>query len=452
MERAVALAMIAITFPVILGVLKSAPQYRSTVIGLLGFSLLIGGAVRIDAVIYGWDLWQGNIRGYGVSPREMACLALILSRPPVPKRLSFWPLIIAFISVQIFSIFSAFQPLPSTFMVWQTGRMILLFAALGGELANPRMRQALLTGFACGLMLQAGYVLQQKASGVVQAAGTIGHQNALGMMVELTLIPLVASLLAGDRRKLTYAGVFAGMVVIAAGGSRATMAFCVGGIFILFILSLARGSTPRKRSVIGAAVVAVLVFAPVGYMTLNQRFKGGPMIALDLEREALKRAAVAMAADHPFGVGVNNYVAVANIQGYSTKAGVQPTVQNRAVPVHNGYLLARAETGWIGELALIALLFVPMVVALRFAFRYRQGSSPEIVLGSGVALLLNVVHNNWEFGVLTYGMQVLIFVNLALIAAEVRAASLSAMPRRRSAPLADRVRDGASAIRPVSHA
>lgn len=449
MDKVIAAALVAVSLFGAFGLLKAGSQHRPLIVGLLGFLLLVGGAIKLEVTFYSWPMWQGGMRGIGISPREGLALALLFTRRRPPKLLPFWGLIAFYVAAESLSLLFAFKSIASAFGIWSTLRGVLIFVALGGELADPRLRRAFLAGLGCGLLLNAGYVLQQRASGILQATGTIGHQNAMGMLVELTLMPLIAALLAGDRRKIIYAGVAGAMVIIAAGGSRGTMGFCFGGILALLILSMIRGVTPRKNAIVGAALAAMLVTVPVGYLTLQKRFNGGPMIGLDIEREAFKRAALMMAADHPFGAGVNNYVAVANTQGYNDKAGVHPTASSRSAPAHNAYLLTRAEMGWLGEIALVLLLCVPTLRALRFAFQNRRSVTGEIVLGAGVALTLNIIHNNYEFAVTTYGLQLPVFAIVALVAAELRAAALAKRFGPRPArPNADRQVQKAAEIGP----
>jgi hypothetical protein len=387
----------------------------------LGLALFLGDSLRIDGSIIGWPLWNGTVRGIEISSVDMLAIALMVTRRRVPGSLPFWGVIALYGATLFLSLLPSSVPMASLFVCWQFARMAVLFAAIAGECHRDDMRNGLLMGLSLGLILQAGYVAQQKASGVVQATGTMYHQNALGMMTELALLPLLAALLAGDRRKLILAGIVGGMIVIAGGGSRGAMSIAGGGVVVLMVLSLARGVTPVKLKVVGLGVLALAVATPFAMMTLKDRFGSNSITAQDDQRPAFERAASAMAADHPLGVGANLYVPTANTKGYADKAGVAWNFANRSAPVHNAYLLTRAETGWLGELALILLLVVPLLQGLRLAFSRRRGASGELALGCAVALGVNIVHNNFEFAALLYNVLMLIAVNIALIAAIVRA-------------------------------
>jgi len=418
--RFVALAIILASLPIFIGLLREHPHRRGWAMMAIGFLLFCGNDLRVNASIIGWPLWNGISKGIDVSFVDTLAIALLVTRRRLPGRMPFWG-VLGFYGFALFlSLLASTVPMASFFMCWQFCRMALLFAAAVGEFQRDDMRKGLLTGLSLGLMLQAVYVIQQKAHGVVQATGTMSHQNVLGMMTELALLPLMAALLTGDRRKVLVAGIVAALIVIAGGGSRGAMSIAGGGAVLLMILSLCQRVTPIKLKVVGFAVLALVVAAPLAMITLKDRFGSTSITTQDDQRPAFERAARAMAADHPFGVGANMYVPTANTKGYADRAGVAWNFANRSAPVHNAYLLSRAEAGWLGELALILMLVVPLIRGLRLAFTSRAVGR-EFILGSVVALGVNVIHNNFEFAGLEYNPFMLLAVNIAIIAAAVRA-------------------------------
>lgn len=331
----------------------------------------------------------------------------------------FWALLAFYGATVFLSLLVSDVPMATLFVCWQFFRVFLLFVAVAGECDRPDMRNGLLVGLSAGLVVQACYVVQQKLNGVIQATGSLAHQNTLGMMVLLALTPLIAATMVG-RQRFAVIGILAALIVIAGGGSRAAGGFAIASILALIILSLVRYATVTKWKVVGAGVVGIAVIVPLGLTTLSARFGTGSMITQEEGRLSFERAARLVAADHPFGVGSNMYVPTANSKGYAAQAGVAWNFANRSAPVHNAYLLARAEMGWIGEFALILLLIIPTFRGLFFAFAKRRGAGGEIALGSAVAVGFNIAHNLYEFAVLTYPVQALLMINIALISAELR--------------------------------
>jgi O-antigen ligase len=103
--------------------------------------------------------------------------------------------------------------------------------------------------------------------------------------------------------------------------------------------------------------------------------------------------------DNPMGVGANQYSLTANIGGYYERAGVAWNWSNRSTKVHNMYLLAGAETGWIGAFAFSLLIVWPIVTGLLFLLTNRADPRGDIVLGNVAAFIafaisLGVVASN----------------------------------------------------------
>lgn len=413
--RWVALAIIFASLPMFIAAISSNPRYRDLAVLGLGLMMFLIGRLQIDAALITWPTWQGTARGIVVSPVDTLAIALIATRAKIAPMSS----ITIFIGLHLFStalsILSSDVPLASTFSTYQYVRMILVFVALAGELHRQSALRHLLIGLSMGLMIQAGFVTYQKLTGVVQAGGAIGHQNITGLIVELTVLPLIGAVLAGEKNKFIYLGILAAMVVIAGGGSRGTIAFFALGMVFLLAFSLMRRITGRKMMVVGAMACAALVFAPLGYATLKDRFGESTFVTEETQRIAFERAARMMASDHPFGVGANMFTIENNSGAYADAADVAWNFANRSAPVHNAYLLARAETGWLGQGTFLLLLIMPPLIAFRFAFGDRKSPMGEVALGSIAAILAVAVHSNWEYAIFLEGPLRGLFMNFAII-------------------------------------
>jgi hypothetical protein len=412
-------ALILLTFPIFVGALKTYPRRRTWAFVAIGLLPMLSN-LPLVGFIYGWPSWSGTVRGFGVSVLVMLSLALIATRPNTPGKLPFGGLFALYGLALVSSIFAAGAWLATVFVWWQFLSMLIVFAAVGKESHNPAVFSKILTGFALGLVFQAAHSIPQKLTGATQAGGTFGHQNILGLAVELSLLPLIAAMLAGDRRKVVIIGIVSGLVTVALSGSRATLGITGGGIVLLTLLSLARRPTSRKFNIVLVGAIMLGAVTPLALGTLNDRFRGASFLVGDDERVRFEQSARSMANSHPFGVGANHFVFVSNRDGYADRYGISWQMSDRSVPVHNAYLLARAETGWLGELAFILILAVPMIAAFRLAFRDRKFSGGDVLLGCGIALLANMAHNTYEFAVHTFSIQALLFVNLGMVAAQLR--------------------------------
>ncbi len=412
--RAVGILAVFISLPIFISLLRAMPRRRDLAVTAFGALTLAGGSISIDAALVSWPLWPGHVRGIIVSLLDIVALALIITRRS-PGRIPLLWVYGLYGAVVALSILSASVPAASAFSFFEVVCSALIFYALAGELLRPSALPAFVRGLSLGLMVQAAFVIVQKAQGVVQAPGTMVHQNLLGMMVEVTVLIIAAAALEGDRRKVVLMGLAAGLVVIGGGGSRAAMGLSVLGMIILLILSLARRATGHKLRITGVAVLALCVAVPFGLGTLTERFRGASFVTEEAERAAFERAARAMSGDYPWGVGANLYVIIANKELYSVRAGVAPRANNLGAPVHNAYLLQRAELGWIGQIAFILLILWPMAVGFKVAFGNRSSTHSGVALAAAVSLFVIALHSGYESAAITPEMQVIIAACLSVI-------------------------------------
>jgi O-antigen ligase len=416
--RWIALALILASIPLLIAFLQSGGTKRRDLAVLCAGGLMFcTGPLELAASPIVWPMWQGYLKGVTVSVLDAIAIALLMSSRARFQRPPFLLLIALFAIPIVLSWPLAPAKQPAFFAVFQIAQMTIYFIALAGELQRATAIKSLMKGLAVGLMIQAGYVIWQKMGGVVQASGTVAHQNILGIMVELSLLPLVAAVFEGEKNKLVYAGILSGLLVIAGGGSRGSMVFLTLGLVIFLILTFARRPTRRKTQLLGFVLVATTAAVPVGIMTLEDRFGESSLLTEEPQRAAFERAARAMAADHPLGVGANNFVSVNNVQGYAAQAGLDWSSALRSKPAHNAYLVARAETGWAGQISLLLLISGIVIAGIRTGFRRRNVPYVGLALGSASAIAAVAIHSNYEYAFYFPEVQRLFFMNAALVAA-----------------------------------
>lgn len=419
--RIIGLLLIILSLPIFIAWLRGYPAQRKwAYIGVGVLPFVISG-LNLDAAIVTWPAWPGYAKGMLVSLLDTLAIAIIVTRRASFKQLPFLPVFLVYFFAVALSIIASAVPMSSFFYAFQLVRILLIFVAVASFAGDPRAVRWLSFGLALGAIFQAVVTIDQRLSGVVQASGTMGHQNLLGLMLHFVTLPLLALLLAGERHKLIMLGVLAALVAVALGASRGTVGFVAIGIVLLLMLSLVRRPTAHKWKIVGLAALAFAIVAPIAMASFQERFTLRPVNeGADDERLAFERAATAMWNDHPMGVGANQYVVVANAQGYSARAGVIWNWGSRSANVHNMYLLAAAETGWPGFLSFLALLLIPTVRGLVFAFRNRRGARGEIVLGASVAFLILGLHGLYEWVFVVYHMQYVFAIALGVVAGSIR--------------------------------
>jgi O-antigen ligase len=303
------------------------------------------------------------------------------------------------------------------FYAWQLARMFLVFAVVVKACADERVPRALLTGMAIGLCLEAADAVWQRFGlGVLQAAGTMGHQNFLGLLSHFVTFPWLALLLAGERGWLPVAAPLAGLVIAVLTVSRGAIGLVTVGYAGLFALSALRRWTSRKALLFAGGIAAACIVAPIILSSLDQRFSAAPSIGDYDERAAFERAATMIIDDHPLGIGANTYVVVANTGGYNTRAGVAWIIGSDSAQVHNAYYLVTAETGYLGLFTFILMLLQPLIVAFRCGWRNRRDKRGDLLLGLGMSLFIVYIHSYFEWVFVTFPSQYLFALDAGLVA------------------------------------
>jgi O-antigen ligase len=430
--RYVAILVVLLSYPGFVHLLRTNPRYRHWAYFFLGMLPFVIHVWELDSAWVNWAAWPGYAKGIILTVMDTLALAIIMTqrRPRgVPPLMGFVALYIAAVAL---SIAMAGIWVASTFYLFQMLRVALVMAAVAKIAADPRALTWIGRGLAAGMIYAGVVTIQQKFNGVFQAPGTMGHPNQMGMVAHFALLPILGMLLAGSRSRVLMLGVAASLVVIVLGASRATIGFAGMGVGLVLMLSMFRRVTPHKKRMFGLAAVAMLVATPFLLNSVGKRLAQQIEHASDYdERAAFERAAMMMWNDNPMGVGANNYVVVANGQGYSARAGVTWSGGSRATNVHNTYLLIAAETGWAGLLTYVALLGAVIWTGWRFAFRQRSDPRGDIALGSTIALVVMAIHSKYEWITVTYQVQYVIAISIGIIGGLVRARELETRQARR---------------------
>ena len=120
-------------------------------------------------------------------------------------------------------------------------------------------------------------------------------------------------------------------------------------------------------------------------------------------------------ADHPLGIGANNYVLIAN-EGYNRAAGVASGVSSELANVHNVYWLVAAESGYFGLVTFLFFLLRPASLAFLCGWRNRRDPRGDLLLGLGVALLTVYIHSFYEWIIVDFEAQYLFVMTVGLVA------------------------------------
>lgn len=413
-----ALALFILAAPVLAAWLRTNPKNAPVAWAALSFLPFVIGPWHLSVAPFATPMWSGYVKGWEVSALDSVAIAVIFgTRGRWPKMRFLLPFLAYFLAVVIATFQARFFNLAVSYPI-QVARVGLVFLAVAKVTLAERGERAVLTGLVLGISVQALYSLWARAGGALQTGGSLGHQNLLGFVSHMVLMPAFAMLLSDRWKTIGALGVLAGGIAVILTASRATITMAGLGIILTLALSLCFRYTNRKALMAFVSLILLGISTPIAYLALERRLELQKISLLteDNERTAFERAARSMLVANPFGVGPNHYNFIANTEGYSERAGVNWSVGNRSANVHNSYLLVGAETGYPGLITMVALLGLAILAAFRTALSFKRDASADVMVGLGVGLILVCLHSFYEWMFVVYPAQYVFASSLGLIA------------------------------------
>lgn len=415
----VVFAIMIAAVPILIGWLRANPRQAPLLSGLLGLLMFVYAPYNISMAPYPWPFWSGYVKGIIITGVDVVALAIVIANWHRGYKIPFQWQMAVYLATVVFAIFQSGVPMASAFYIWQLLRVYIVFRAVALVAQDDRHRDAIIAGLILGVgfqMLEAGWA---RGHGAMQSGGTMGHQNLLGMLTNMVLMPALAMLLAGIRVRWAAFGIFVSAVVLVLGVSRAAISIAALGTALIIALAVIRSPSSRKTGMAFLALLALALAAPFAIKSMSNRFQGGNIsFSLDSDevRTRMVQAAEKMISDHPWGVGSNQFVVTANTGQYWIKAGVPVTRGNMGAHVHNSYLLVEAETGFLGLGAMMLLLASVIIYPLYVAFKYRGDVRGDVLAGLGVGLITFAIQNRVEWGFVSENVQYMLAINFGLIA------------------------------------
>ena len=366
--------------------------------------------------------WPGYATGAELTVMDLVALITFFALPRSPGALPFRLPMVFYVVAVTLSVFQAQFTTPALFYPWQLLRMFFVYVVAYRSCSDPRFIPTLQNGLAAGLVMEMLVVVWQKKTGtLIQPTGTFVHQNLLGMVSYFIALPMFARVLSGYRSRLLIAGIASCAIIVSLTASRGALGFAAVGFFLVFVLSAMKRWTSRKAGIALAGVIAVALATPVALFSLSTRFATTPAYvgALD-ERLGFVNAASMILASHPMGIGANNFAYFAFTQGYMIRAQISAGDLAEIAPqVHNAYWLTVTETGYVGLIALVALLLTPLVAAFRRGWRGGDVKY-EMALGIAVALLMVYFHAMFEWVMVSTDFQYFFVLQIGMLAGLMR--------------------------------
>ena len=429
------LAIIMVT-PALASDFRRNPRHLLPAAFLIGLMPFVMFPLHLYVAPISWPDWPGTVKGIEISLLDAMAVAIIAATRPVTTPLMLKFALGIIVTALIISTFASGQYWPPAFYGWQLFRAVLLYLAIArATAAHTDFPIRLLFGLGLGLVIEAISATSQYLGGDSQAGGNFGHQNLLGLASLFVALPAFALLLAGRRTAFALTILICEAVIVFTGGSRAAIGFLGIGLFGCILLSVWHRTSGRKAIISAVAFCALAGAAPVMMLAIERRPEEARQSSNE-ERERFKEAARMIIADHPQGVGANRYVIVANMGGYSARAGVPWNSSQRVAPVHNFYYLYAAELGLLGLGGLVALLAGLILVGVRSLKRVEWGERSELLVGVTAATIASAGHFAFEYVAMSFYIHYLFAINAGMLVA-LAAARGRVAPRKidRHAPL-----------------
>ena len=429
------LALLILT-PALAAALRRQPRHLLLVAFLIGLIPFVMGPLHLFVAPISWAYWTGPVKGIEISVLDALAVAVIAVTRPVKTPLVLKLALGIIVTALIVSTLVSDQYWPCSFYAWQLLRAVVLYMGVArATAALPDFPIRILFGMGVGLAIEAITATSQYLGGDSQAGGNFGHQNMLGTASMFVVFSAFALFLAGRRTMLALAILGCEAVIVFTGGSRAAIGLFAIGLLVTIALSIRHRGSGRKAMMTAAAVIGLACAAPVMMMAIERR-SDAARAGSSQERQQFIAAARMIIADYPWGVGANRYVIVANLGGYSDRAGVPWNTTERSAPVHNYYYLVAAELGLLGFVGLATLLAGLILTGVRALRRVEWNERSELLVGVTASAIVASAYFAFEYVAMTFYIHYLFAINAGMLVA-LAAARRQAAPARHNqrAPL-----------------
>lgn len=314
------------------------------------------------------EFYKGTVRGYEVLATDMIAWSLLGSfligkdsKDVVlfPRGSRFYLLYFIFSCI---SIINAENRVYSGYVVMQMILHYIFFVTVYNAIVRQKNFDVILYALGGFIIFTFFHMLVQRLLwGIYQPSGVFIHRNSTAMFSNM-LAPIFLSLILNKemtkRNFYFFVSAFlcASSVVILS-LSRGAIIFLPMSLGIVILFSARNKMNSRKAKILAligvCSVIAVMRAAPM----VIDRFENAPETSAQ-GRVAFAKAAVNMAEDKFFGVGLNNWGLKINPPyRYWEDTGIKrPYEDFKSGIVETIYLLVAAECGWIG-LVLLLLWF-----------------------------------------------------------------------------------------------
>jgi len=392
---------------------KSAVN-RERLLSLLVLSPAIVGMTGVNFM--SMENYRGPDRGFEVCLTDLVTWGLMVYL--ISKRKSeikWFPLGTVFLALFFLAACISATQAPlmigSIFTIWKLFRLSMVFWTVGNMLRVGTSPRALFYGWVVmALMFTADCLYQKYKLHMYRVQGFFDHSNGVPIFLDQTLAFVLITAL-GDKglpTKWVWAGVIGSLGMtfcVLATQSRMGMAITAGILIVALILVNIISNAKRTRLVSVFVFACLLAGGAMAANTIITRIKTAPESS-EQARVEFNISADMMAAEHPLGVGINNFSDVLTMNSH-----YNGHIEVMAAEIENGqggvahhiYKLTAAETGRYGLVFFLLVLGRFLIAGLAAGWRGRKGlygfQAWGLVIGS---VAMHIIGNmEWSLRVTT---------------------------------------------------
>lgn len=384
---------------------------------LLSLLVLSPAIVSMTGVNFmSMETYRGPDRGFEVCLADLVAWGLMIYL--ITKRKSeikWFPLgtifLVLFFLAACISVSQAPMKIGAIFTLWKLFRLSMIFWTVGNMLRVGVSPRALFYGWAAmGLLFTADCLWQKYKLHMYRVQGFFDHSNGVPIFLNQCIAFVLVTAL-GDKglpSKWVWAGVFSALGMtfcVLATQSRLGMAITAGILLVSLILVNIISKQKRTRLVSAFVFACLLTGGGLAAKTIITRIKTAPESS-EQARVEFNISADMMSAEHPLGVGINNFSDVLTMNSH-----YNGHIEVMAAEIANGgggvahhiYKLTAAETGKYGLVLFLLVLGRFLVAGVVAAWRGRKSllgfQAMALVVGS---VAMHIIGNmEWSLRVTT---------------------------------------------------
>jgi O-antigen ligase len=292
---------------------------------------------------------------------------------------------LAYLGVALISLLVAYVPIYAGFGLFKLLRAFAVYWVAYNYLRSEEDVRFILMILAAIVAMEFLFVLKQRFSGIYRAPGTTPHSNTLAVYINIFNMLFFAFML-GEKSKtalINWACVGMGSLIVLATFSRGALVAMILGYGLVTLVSFYDRAKAHKTKVIGIMLLAALPVAIKVAPAIIDRFLNAPEASGE-SRHLANDAAKAMANDHLFGVGINNYSHAINETEY---VSFIDNPVDRGI-VHNIYLLHACEMGWPGLIIFLLMIGNFLLIGVQMIRKRRDNVLSAFATGIVVAMFV----------------------------------------------------------------